>query len=73
MTSIHMSRLCDSLMCPPAEIIFKFYSERVGVEHMLLQYTQKCSKIRKSYRPVSLNPMCGEIFQKLTECSNILC
>ena len=56
MTSIHMSQLCDSLMCPPAEIIFKFYSERVGVEHMLLQYTQKCSKIRKKLSARFIKP-----------------
>ena len=78
--SISMLKICGDSICVPLKVIFKqallncvFLSEwKKGI---LFPFTKRATnKILKSYRPVSLLPICGKIFEKdlfLIKCLSI--
>ena len=69
--SMCMLQLCGNSVCKPLELIFKQSMEsgsftpewkEENVDPIHKKYEKQCLK---DYRPVSLLPICGRIFEKL--------
>ena len=67
----HMLYLCDKSIVPPLKLIFSNIL-RTGTYPLLWKlanvkpvYKKSDKQIIKNYRPISLLPLCGKIFEKL--------
>ena len=71
MISIRMLKLCGDLICKPLELIFKtcLRNGRFPLEwkkaNVVLVHKKGDKQTIKNYRPVSLLPICGKIFEHL--------
>ena len=71
MTSIRMLKICDKSICKPFELIFqscikqgKFPNEwKMG--NVVPVHKKSDKQILENYRPVSLLPICGKVFERL--------
>ena len=77
MISILMVKLCLKSICKPLDLIFqscikqgKFPTEWKKAYVVLPFHKKKDKQILKNYRPVSLPPICGKIFERLI-CNNL--
>ena len=70
MTSIHMLKIYDKSICKLFELIFqscikhKFPNEW-NMANMVPVHNKSDKQILKNYRPVSLLPICGKVFEHL--------
>ena len=71
MLSIRMLKLCDDSLCGPLWLIFqscfengKFPSEWKKV-NVVTTFKKNDKQLLKSYRPISLLPISGKIFERL--------
>ena len=71
MVSIRMIKLCDESVCYPLEIIYKTcletgkFPSRWKKANIVLVHKKGDKKTIKNYRPVSLLPICGKIFERI--------
>ena len=77
MISIHMLKICDKSICKPLGLIFqscikhgKFPNEW-KMANMVPVHKKSDEQILKNYRPVSLLPLCGMIFERLIYNSSV--
>ena len=71
MISIRMLKICDKSICKPLELIFqscikhgKFPNEW-KMANVVPVHKKSDKQILKNYRPVSLLPICGKVFERL--------
>ena len=71
MISIRMLKICDKSICKPLELIFqscikhgKFPNEW-KMANVVPVHKKSDNQILKNYRPVSLLPICGKVFERL--------
>ena len=71
MISIHMLKICDKSICKLLEFIFqscikheKFPNEW-KMANVVPDHKKRDKQILKNYRPVSLLPICGKVFERL--------
>ena len=71
MLSIYMLKICDDSLCGPLGLIFKscfengkFPSEWKKASVVLI-FKKYDKQLVKNYRPISLLPICGKIFERL--------
>ena len=69
--SIRMSKICDNVIARPLKII---YEKCIETDQFLLlwkkanivpAHKKNSRQIMKNYRPISLLPICGTIFEKI--------
>ena len=66
-----MLKICDKSICKPLELIFQFYIKHGKFPNEwkmtnVVSVQKKSDKhILKNYRPVSLLPSCGKVFERL--------
>ena len=71
MNSIRMINICDTSICRPLKLIFQscLESEKFSTEwkkaNVVLVHKKGDKKILKNYRPISLIPIAGKIFERL--------
>ena len=71
MISIHMLKLCGEAICRPLNIIFKMClntgksPSKWKKGNVVLIHKKYDKQNVKNYRPVSLLPICGRIFERL--------
>ena len=67
---IRMIKMCDELIAPPLKIIFDtalksgIYPGKWKRENVIPVHKKESKNILKNYRPISLLPICGKIFEK---------
>ena len=71
MISIRMLKICDKSICKPLELIFqscikqgKFPNEW-KMANVVPVYKKSDKQILQNYRPLSLLPICGKVFERL--------
>ena len=71
MISIRMLKICDKSICKPLELIFqscikhgKFPNEW-KMANVVPVHKKSDKQILENYRPVSLLPICGKVFERL--------
>ena len=76
MISIRMLKLCGKSICKPLDLIFQSYMKQGKFPtewkkaNDVPVHKKEAKQILKNYRPVSLIPICGEIFERLI-CNNL--
>ena len=71
MISIHMLTIRDKSICKPLELIFQSYIKQRQfpnewkMANMFPVHKKSDQQILKNYRPVSLLPICGKVFERL--------
>ena len=71
MTSICMSKICDKSICKSLELIFQTCIKRRKfpnewkMANVVPVHKKSDKQILKNYRPVSLLPICGKVFERL--------
>ena len=71
MISIHMLKICNESICKPSELIFQYcmkhrkFTNEWKMANVLPVHKKSEKQILKNYRPVSLLPFCGKIFERL--------
>ena len=69
--SIRMLKICDSTIYRPLEIIFKealstgLFPSECKKENIVPIHKKGDKQVIKNYRPVSLLPICGKVFERL--------
>ena len=69
--SICMLKICDKSICKSLELILKFcfkhekFPNEWKMTNVVLVHKKSDKQILKNYRPVSLLPICGKVFQRL--------
>ena len=73
MISIRMLKICDKSICKPLELIFqscikhgKFPNEW-KMANVVPVHKKSDKQILENYRPVSLLPICGKVFERLID------
>ena len=70
-TSIHMIRICGKSVCKPVQLIFRqcIDTDPFPLEwkkaNVVSVHKKGAKQCLKNYRPVSLLPVCGKIFERL--------
>ena len=65
-----MIKICDELIAPPLNIIFDIalksgiYPDKWKRENVVPVHKKESKNILKHYTPISLLPICGNIFEK---------
>ena len=68
--SIRMIKMCDESITPPLKIIFDtalksgIYPDKWKRANVVPVHKKESKNILKNYRPISLLPICGKIFEK---------
>ena len=69
--SIRMLKICDKFICKPLELIFqscikhtKFHNEW-KMANVVSVHKKNDKQLLKNYRPLSLRPICGKVFERL--------
>ena len=78
--SVSMVKICDSSIVRPLCLIYEtsmhtsLFPDNWKKANVLLIHKNKSRQLEKNYRPISLLPVCGKIFEKvfLTPCIDIL-
>ena len=71
MISIRMLKICEKSICKPLELIFQSCMKhgKLPIEwkiaNMIPVHKKRDRQVLKNYRPVSLLPICGRIFERL--------
>ena len=66
-----MFKLCDKSICKPLELIFQFcirhgkFPNEWKMANVVPVHKKSDKQILKNYRPVSLLPICGKVFERL--------
>ena len=69
--SIRILKICGSSVCRPLQIIYKSCLDRGTFPqewkkaNVVLVHKKKDEQLVKNYRPISLLPMCGKIFERI--------
>ena len=71
MISVLMLKICDKSLCKPLELIFQScikhgkFSNEWKMANVVPVHKKSDKQILKNYRPVSLLPICGKVFERL--------
>ena len=71
MISIRMLKICDKSICKPLELIFQSYIKHGKfpnewkMANVVPVHKKSDKQILENYRPVSLLPICGKVFERL--------
>ena len=69
--SIRMLKICDSVITEPLSIIFKncidcgVFPDTWEMSHIIPAHKKNDKRSLNNYRPVSLLPICGNIFERI--------
>ena len=69
--SIAMLKICDFAIVEPLSLIYEKCLESGKYSYLLKKadvlpiHKQKIRQLKKNYRPISMLPICGELFEKL--------
>ena len=69
--SIRMLKICDTVIARPLKIIYEKYIETDRFlllwkkAYIVPAHKKSSRQIMKNYRPISLLPICGKIFEKI--------